>query len=119
MYDQTDHNVKEEKRPSLKNKKILFHEENLSIDKNSKDKSIKWDLTEAENYLHSSEHSQMKKIFDPKTPYVEIEETDDVYLNKLKEVNKINPSQDLLEEVCKKIEEHNNQVEAEEKSILI
>lgn len=118
MNDGNDHHVKEEKRPSLKNKKLLIQEETIKIDKSNKDKSIKWDLTEAENYLHSSEHSQMKKAFDPKTPYVEIEETDDVYLNKLKEVNKINPSKDLLEEVCKKIEEHNHQVEAEEKSIL-
>jgi len=85
-----------------------------------KERTIKWDLTEAENYINSSdhadhEHMKSKRIPDPKTPYVEIEETDDVYLNKLKEVNKMHVSKESLEEVCKKIEEHNHDVETEEK----
>ena len=80
------------------------------------ERSIKWDLTEAESYLNSSEHQHVKKINDAKTPYVVIEETDDMYLNKLKEVNKIQVSKDMMEEVCRKIEEHKNQIEEGEKS---
>ena len=113
-----EHKEHEKRRSSLRNRKLnIDHGVHEII--TPKDRTIKWDLTEAENYLNSSEHSNMKKINDPKTPYVEIEETDDVYLKKLKEVNKLEATKDILEEVAKKIEEHNQQLDDEEKSIFI
>jgi hypothetical protein len=70
-----------------------------------KKKSVNWDIKNLEeNELQNKLHPVTMKIDEPKTPYCPIEEGDDEYFNKLNEVNKAKPTEDVLAQVINTLE---------------
>ena len=68
-------------------------------------KSVNWDIKNLEeNELQNKLHPVTMKITEPKTPYTPYEEGDDVYFNKLIEVNKTKPTEDILAQVINTLE---------------
>lgn len=79
-----EENLNISKRPSLKHgPNVSYHSNNPSLDM----KKIKFDETS----LAFKEKPNLRLIKDPKTPYVEYEGDDNDYLNKIKEINNLNP----------------------------
>ena len=73
--------------------------------KNKKKKSVNWDAKNLEfNELQNKLHPVTMKITEPKTPYTPYEEGDDEYFNKLNEVNKAKPTEDILAQVINTLE---------------
>ena len=85
-------------RPSLKN---------VSIDKISKDteylinhkqyssackKRLSWDMKNIEEHEIEKINNPKMKIDEPKTPYIYHEDEDNVYLSKLTEINRLQPT---------------------------
>ncbi len=70
-----------------------------------KKKSVNWDIKNLEeNELQNKLHPVTMKIDEPKTPYCPYEEGDDEYFNKLNEVNKAKPTEDVLAQVINTLE---------------
>ena len=68
--------------------------------KAKKKKSVNWDWKNLEeNDIQRKLHPVTMKIDEPKTPYTPYEEGDDDYFNKLNEVNKTKPTEDILAQV--------------------
>ena len=68
--------------------------------KGKKKKSVNWDWKNLEeNDIQRKLHPVTMKIDEPKTPYTPYEEGDDDYFNKLNEVNKTKPTEDILAQV--------------------
>ena len=68
--------------------------------KEKKKKSVNWDWKNLEeNDIQRKLHPVTMKIDEPKTPYTPYEEGDDDYFNKLNEVNKTKPTEDILAQV--------------------
>ena len=85
-------------------KPLLKHKEK---EKTKKKKSVVWDVkTLEEQELDRKLHPVLMKINEPKTPYTPYEEGDDEYLKKLNEVNKIQPTEELLDKVLGKLQQH-------------
>ena len=59
-----------------------------------------------DNELQSKLHPVTMKITEPKTPYTPYEEGDDEYFNKLNEVNKAKPTEDVLAQVINTLEKN-------------
>ena len=57
------------------------------------------------------------KITEPKTPYTPYEEGDDEYFNKLNEVNKAKPTEDILAQVINTLEK-NPEIKDEEEDLI-
>jgi hypothetical protein len=81
------------RRSSLRTSNLSFAPEKVTIDDKKSSKNVVWNTKnlqeqEAENLANPPK----KKITEPKTPYVYHEDTDDEYLKKLNEINKIRPS---------------------------
>ena len=75
--------------------------------KAKKRKSVNWDVKNLEdNELQSKLHPVTMKITEPKTPYTPYEEGDDEYFNKLNEVNKAKPTEDVLAQVINTLEKN-------------
>ena len=73
--------------------------------KSKKKKSVNWDAKNLEfNELQNKLHPVTMKITEPKTPYTPYEEGDDEYFNKLNEVNKAKPTEDILAQVINTLE---------------
>ena len=73
--------------------------------KAKKRKSVNWDIKNLEdNELQNKLHPVTMKITEPKTPYTPYEEGDDEYFNKLNEVNKAKPTEDILAQVINTLE---------------
>ena len=73
--------------------------------KTKKRKSVNWDIKNLEeNELQNKLHPVTMKITEPKTPYTAYEEGDDEYFNKLNEVNKTKPTEDVLAQVINTLE---------------
>ena len=73
--------------------------------KAKKRKSVNWDIKNLEdNELQNKLHPVTMKITEPKTPYTPYEEGDDEYFNKLNEVNKAKPTEDVLAQVINTLE---------------
>ena len=74
-------------------------------DHKKKRKSVNWDKKNLEeNELQNKLHPVTMKITEPKTPYTPYEEGDDEYFNKLNEVNKTKPTEDVLAQVINTLE---------------
>ena len=74
-------------------------------DHKKKKKSVNWDIKNLEeNELQNKLHPVTMKITEPKTPYTPYEEGDDEYFNKLNEVNKAKPTEDVLAQVINTLE---------------
>jgi hypothetical protein len=74
-------------------------------DHKKKRKSVNWDIKNLEeNELQNKLHPVTMKITEPKTPYTPYEEGDDEYFNKLNEVNKTKPTEDVLAQVINTLE---------------
>ena len=74
-------------------------------DHKKKKKSVNWDIKNLEeNELQNKLHPVTMKIDEPKTPYTPYEEGDDEYFNKLNEVNKAKPTEDVLAQVINTLE---------------
>lgn len=70
-----------------------------------KKKSVVWDVkTLEEQELDRKLHPVLMKITEPKTPYTPYEEGEDEYLKKINEVNKIQPTEDVLNKVISQLE---------------
>ena len=68
-------------------------------------KCVNWDIKNLEeNELQNKLHPVTMKITEPKTPYTPYEEGDDEYFNKLNEVNKTKPTEDVLAQVINTLE---------------
>ena len=75
--------------------------------KAKKRKSVNWDVKNLEdNELQRKIHPVTMKITEPKTPYTPYEEGDDDYFNKLNEVNKAKPTEDVLAQVINTLEKN-------------
>jgi hypothetical protein len=82
--------------------------------KAKKRKSVNWDIKNLEdNELQSKLHPVTMKITEPKTPYTPYEEGDDEYFNKLNEVNKAKPTEDILAQVINTLEKNPEKNEEE------
>ena len=96
--EQNDNKDKDNVKPLLKHKAS-------EKEKTKKKKSVVWDVkTLEEQELDRKLHPVLMKINEPKTPYTPYEEGDDEYLKKLNEVNKIQPTDELLDEVLGKLQ---------------
>ena len=92
---------KEEKEENKQKGGILSKKEK----KGKKRKSVNWDVKNLEdNELQNKLHPVTMKITEPKTPYTPYEEGDDEYFNKLNEVNKAKPTEDILAQVINTLE---------------
>ena len=92
---------KKEEKKEDKKEGILSKKEK----KGKKRKSVNWDVKNLEdNELQSKLHPVTMKITEPKTPYTPYEEGDDEYFNKLNEVNKAKPTEDVLAQVINTLE---------------
>ena len=92
---------KEEKEENKQKEGILSKKEK----KGKKRKSVNWDVKNLEdNELQNKLHPVTMKITEPKTPYTPYEEGDDEYFNKLNEVNKAKPTEDILAQVINTLE---------------
>ena len=92
---------KEEKKENKQKEGILSKKEK----KGKKRKSVNWDVKNLEdNELQNKLHPVTMKITEPKTPYTPYEEGDDEYFNKLNEVNKAKPTEDILAQVINTLE---------------
>ena len=70
-----------------------------------KKKSVVWDVkTLEEQELERKLHPVLMKITEPKTPYTPYEEGEDEYLKKINEVNKIQPTEEVLDKVISQLE---------------
>ena len=84
---------KEDEKESKENKGGILSKK----DHKKKRKSVNWDIKNLEeNELQNKLHPVTMKITEPKTPYTPYEEGDDEYFNKLNEVNKTKPTEDVL-----------------------
>ena len=104
----------------IKNKKMSKEEPKEEKDEHKKEgilakkdkkakkrKSVNWDVKNLEdNELQSKLHPVTMKITEPKTPYTPYEEGDDEYFNKLNEVNKAKPTEDVLAQVINTLEKN-------------
>jgi len=92
---------KEEKEDHKQKEGILSKKDK----KTKKRKSVNWDIKNLEdNELQNKLHPVTMKITEPKTPYTPYEEGDDEYFNKLNEVNKAKPTEDILAQVINTLE---------------
>ena len=92
---------KEEKEENKQKEGILTKKDK----KAKKRKSVNWDIKNLEdNELQNKLHPVTMKITEPKTPYTPYEEGDDEYFNKLNEVNKAKPTEDVLAQVINTLE---------------
>ena len=92
---------KEEKEENKQKEGILSKKDK----KAKKRKSVNWDIKNLEdNELQNKLHPVTMKITEPKTPYTPYEEGDDEYFNKLNEVNKAKPTEDVLAQVINTLE---------------
>ena len=96
-----DEDKKEEKEENKQKEGILTKKDK----KAKKRKSVNWDIKNLEdNELQNKLHPVTMKITEPKTPYTPYEEGDDEYFNKLNEVNKAKPTEDVLAQVINTLE---------------
>ena len=94
-------------------KPLLKHKKDRTKSK-TEHKGIVWDnKTIEEQYLDRKLHPR-QKIDEPKTPYTPYEEGDDEYLEKINEVNKIQPTEDVLNSVFNQLENVKTEGQKEE-----
>ena len=107
---QKEEDKKEEDKDEQKKEGILSKKEK----KVKKRKSVNWDIKNLEdNELQSKLHPVTMKITEPKTPYTPYEEGGDEYFNKLNEVNKAKPTEDILAQVINTLEKNPEKKEEE------
>jgi len=95
MEGQSKEEAKEENKEQPKEEKG-----GILSKKGKKKKSVNWDWKNLEeNDIQRKLHPVTMKIDEPKTPYTPYEEGDDEYFNKLNEVNKTKPTEDILAQV--------------------
>ena len=95
MEGENKEQQKEEKKDHTKEEKG-----GILCKKAKKKKSVNWDWKNLEeNDIQRKLHPVTMKIDEPKTPYTPYEEGDDDYFNKLNEVNKTKPTEDILAQV--------------------
>ena len=99
---------KEKEQEKSEDKKEEKQKEGILTKKDKKakkKKSVNWDVKNLEdNELQNKLHPVTMKITEPKTPYTPYEEGDDEYFNKLNEVNKAKPTEDILAQVINTLE---------------
>ena len=99
---------KEKEQEKSEDKKEEKQKEGILTKKDKKakkKKSVNWDVKNLEdNELQNKLHPVTMKITEPKTPYSPYEEGDDEYFNKLNEVNKAKPTEDILAQVINTLE---------------
>ena len=99
---------KEKEQEKTEDKKEEKQKEGILTKKDKKakkKKSVNWDVKNLEdNELQNKLHPVTMKITEPKTPYIPYEEGDDEYFNKLNEVNKAKPTEDILAQVINTLE---------------
>jgi hypothetical protein len=104
---------KEEKHP----KPLLkHHTKNKESEKDEKKdrKSIMWDNKTIEEQYEERRLHPCQKIDEPKTPYIPYEKGDDEYLKKVTEVNKIEGTEDVLNDVINQLKNVKNETQKEE-----
>ena len=104
---------KEEKHP----KPLLkHHTKNKESEKDEKKdrKSIMWDNKTIEEQYEERRLHPRQKIDEPKTPYIPYEKGDDEYLKKVTEVNKIEGTKDVLNDVINQLKNVKNETQKEE-----
>ncbi len=104
---------KEEKHP----KPLLkHHTKNKESEKDEKKdrKSIMWDNKTIEEQYEERRLHPRQKIDEPKTPYIPYEKGDDEYLKKVTEVNKIEGTEDVLNDVINQLKNVKNETQKEE-----
>ena len=108
-----NNNEKKNKNEEQQIKPLLKHKKDRTKSK-TEHKGIVWDnKTIEEQYLERKLHPR-QKIDEPKTPYTPYEEGDDVYLQKINEVNKIQPTEDVLNSVFNQLENVKTEGQKEE-----
>ena len=99
---------KEKEQEKTEDKKEEKQKEGILTKKDKKakkKKSVNWDVKNLEdNELQNKLHPVTMKITEPKTPYTPYEEGNDEYFNKLNEVNKAKPTEDILAQVINTLE---------------
>jgi len=85
-------------RPSLKNVSIDQNTQHTDSLKNHKEyssackKKLSWDVQNIEEHEIEKIKNPKMKIDEPKTPYIYHEDEDNIYLSKLTEINRLQPT---------------------------
>ena len=104
---------KEEKHPKPLLKHHTKHKESETDEKKAR-KSIMWDNKTIEEQYEERRLHPRQKIDEPKTPYIPYEKGDDEYLKKVTEVNKIEGTEDVLNDVINQLKNVKNETQKEE-----
>lgn len=105
--------ISQRKRSSLKQKHLF--PENMSYEEfmnTQKQKKLQWDSKVAPDENETQNHSDNKARFkESDTQFKDVDSTDDVYLHKLHEINKIKPTKEVIDEIIEIVEEENSREE--------
>ena len=95
---------------------LKHHTKNKESEKDEKKdrKSIMWDNKTIEEQYEERRLHPRQKIDEPKTPYIPYEKGDDEYLKKVTEVNKIEGTEDVLNDVINQLKNVKNETQKEE-----
>jgi hypothetical protein len=96
-------NVDDDQSKENKNANNSNRRSSLKTDYSTAQKNVIWDWKSLEEQENDRILNPKKKINEPKTPYLPYEEGDDEYLSKLNEVNKTQPTMELLEQVASEL----------------
>ena len=96
-------------------KPLLKHHKDKKNEKDEKKerRSIMWDNKTIEEQFEERKLHPCQKIDEPDTPYIPYE-GDDEYLKKVTEVNKIEATEDVLNDVANKLKNIKNEAQKEE-----
>jgi hypothetical protein len=110
-----EENNKEKKNENEEHpiKPLLKHKKDRTKSK-TEHKGIVWDNKTIEEQYEERRLHPRQKIDEPKTPYIPYEKGDDEYLKKVTEVNKIEGTEDVLNDVINQLKNVKNETQKEE-----
>ena len=88
-------------------KSLLKPPSDLNDKSKKKKNSVVWDTKNLEeNAEYLRQHPPIMRIEEPKTPYDPYEQGDDLYLEKVRQMFNVKPTEDVLNDVSKELMKH-------------